>query len=1065
MAYIGRQLARGENKLFDDISSSFNGSTTVFNLTVSSVATSTATPFQLFVSLGGVMQKPSVDFTTAGNQITFTTAPAAGLSCWIMMQGDTIDQAAIPDASVTPSKIANSGDFAFPADVRLKDGDGSHYVGFQAPTTVSANKVWTLPAADGSANQVLKTNGSGILSWAADSAVTEGTAVLSTGESSTSKFLRTDGDGTCSWQTVTGTTINNNANNRLITGSGTANTLEGEANLIFDQSNNKLTIDGSSNQKIVLTGATNPYINFQENTTDKAHLYWDTSGHLLIQNREDNAAIKLKDDLQFSTDSSTFYSILHQGNVGSGGKLASTNVYVNQIHGNGANLTSLNATNLGSGTVPTARLGSGTASAAKYLRGDGTWTWLSQSSVTQSTLIGASAGNNMTSGGLNNTLVGYQSAINLTSGDDNTTIGSEAGPYITTSAGNTCLGRRAGWGITTGAYNVVAGFEALGDQSPASVTGSYNIVLGYKPLTECTSGAQNVVLGKEAAINLTTGNNNVILAADAGNKLTTGSNNFYSGEFAGRNNTTGSGNIALGEQALYGTTGSSTPTNTIAIGKQSFTAVTSGTDNVGVGYRAGYALTTGSDNLFLGYSAGDNVTTGGKNIVIGRYADASSATVDYEATIGSTSITKFRVPGVNFIVKETTATNDYILTVDSNGECGWEAPAAAGVSSDSQYNTVGGTNAGDSIVSGGTNNTCFGYNAGTAITTADGSTSIGSNAGYRTTGGLNTYIGYDCGAGSGDHSRNTGVGWVTLQAITTGTRNTCVGEYNGTLITSGYKNTVLGSASLTACTTGYENIAIGSQSSTSLTTAQGNIAIGTKAGEDITTGSINTLVGKNAAKNLTTGGDNVGIGNGAFGTSTVTGSSNIAIGNYALDGFTSGNYNVGIGYGAGGSNSPSGTIGAGSNNICLGNNNIQNLYCADTSISSSDSRDKTDVTNFTHGLSWINKLNPVTYKWDKRTWYNEYNEDGSFKAAGTPDGSKKRARQHIGFLAQDVLAIEQADGFASKKDDMLVVNLNEDDTAYGLKYERLVPVLVNAIKELSTEVTTLKNKVAALESA
>jgi hypothetical protein len=165
MAYIGRQLARGENKLFDDISSSFNGSTTTFTLAVSSVATATATPYQLFVSLGGVMQKPNTDFTTAGNQITFTTAPAAGLSCWIMMQGDTIDQAAIPDSSVTPSKISGSN-FAFSGDLRLKDADGSHYVGFASPSTVSTNKVWTLPAADGSASQYLQTNGSGVLTWA-----------------------------------------------------------------------------------------------------------------------------------------------------------------------------------------------------------------------------------------------------------------------------------------------------------------------------------------------------------------------------------------------------------------------------------------------------------------------------------------------------------------------------------------------------------------------------------------------------------------------------------------------------------------------------------------------------------------------------------------------------------------------------------------------------------------------------------------------------------------------------------------------------------------------------------
>ena len=41
-------------------------------------------------------------------------------------------------------------------------------------------------------------------------------------------------------------------------------------------------------------------------------------------------------------------------------------------------------------------------------------------------------------------------------------------------------------------------------------------------------------------------------------------------------------------------------------------------------------------------------------------------------------------------------------------------------------------------------------------------------------------------------------------------------------------------------------------------------------------------------------------------------------------------------------------------------------------------------------------------------------------------------------------------------DDSLVVNLNEDGQSYGMKYERLVPILVNAIKELSAKVTALE---------
>jgi len=58
-----------------------------------------------------------------------------------------------------------------------------------------------------------------------------GSSTLTLGESGDTVSL---GSGVTAGTGLTGTTINNNADNRLITGSGTANTLEGEARLRYD---------------------------------------------------------------------------------------------------------------------------------------------------------------------------------------------------------------------------------------------------------------------------------------------------------------------------------------------------------------------------------------------------------------------------------------------------------------------------------------------------------------------------------------------------------------------------------------------------------------------------------------------------------------------------------------------------------------------------------------------------------------------------------------------------------------------------------------------------------------
>ena len=63
---------------------------------------------------------------------------------------------------------------------------------------------------------------------------------------------------------------------------------------------------------------------------------------------------------------------------------------------------------------------------------------------------------------------------------------------------------------------------------------------------------------------------------------------------------------------------------------------------------------------------------------------------------------------------------------------------------------------------------------------------------------------------------------------------------------------------------------------------------------------------------------------------------------------------------------------------------------------------------------------------------------------------------HLGFIAQEALVVEQANGYGSSNDYSLVVNLTDDGMSYGMKYERLVPVLVNAIKELEARLSALE---------
>ena len=103
--------------------------------------------------------------TTANTAVTNAAAAqsTANTAVTNAATAQTTANAALPKAGGTMT-----GDITLNAqsDLRFADADSSNWVAFQAPSTVSANVTWTLPATDASVSgYALKSNGAGQLSW------------------------------------------------------------------------------------------------------------------------------------------------------------------------------------------------------------------------------------------------------------------------------------------------------------------------------------------------------------------------------------------------------------------------------------------------------------------------------------------------------------------------------------------------------------------------------------------------------------------------------------------------------------------------------------------------------------------------------------------------------------------------------------------------------------------------------------------------------------------------------------------------------------------------------------
>ena len=304
-------------------------------------------------------------------------------------------------------------------------------------------------------------------------------------------------------------------------------------------------------------------------------------------------------------------------------------------------------------------------------------------------------------------------------------------------------------------------------------------------------------------------------------------------------------------------------------------------------------------------------------------------------------------------------------------------------------------------------------------------------------------------------------------AITTGGLNTIIGTFAGSGCSTVSNNTAIGAFAFDAGT-GADNTAVGSGAlGGSSNSGTKNAAFGKDAGNAISSGIQNTLVGSLCGDAVTTGNYNTFVGYlaGTFDVDLISGEKNTIIGSYSHTSATDSDNQIVMGHDV---------TGNGDNTLCFGVSSTDSsiAFGATTITAPSDERYKEDIADSTAGLSFINDLRPVTFKWKKAkdvpSNHKAYIADG--KEGCNDRVMLSNGETNHGFIAQEVKTAIDAhpeikDGFAmwSEED-------REDKDGNPITGGRqrvalseLVPILTKAIQELSAKNDALEARIATLE--